>query len=147
MKLKFTRQSLKAVLALGMYSSLLTQPSFASGKPYRNLTSLKADPGEEEPAKKNKVKAKARTKTFSSRNNGSVKIYPDILKRDMHVVAKYNDGKEIDFFVFDLQGTLKQNYRMKAKDQYRISGLEKGTYIYRVFCGDEETAAGKFEIR
>jgi hypothetical protein len=146
MKLKFTRQSLKAILALGVCSCLLAQPSFASGKPFRNLSSLKADPGEEEPAKKNKVKA-AKTKTFSSRNNNSVKIYPDILKRDMHVVAKYNEGKEIDFFVFDLQGTLKQNYKMKAKDQYRITGLEKGTYIYRVFCGDEETAAGKFEIR
>ena len=27
-----------------------------------------------------------------------VTFYPDILKRDMHVVAKENDGKEIDFF-------------------------------------------------
>ena len=34
----------------------------------------------------------------------------------MHVVAKDNEGKEIDFFVFDLKGTLVQNYKMKAGD-------------------------------
>jgi hypothetical protein len=145
MKLKFTRQSFKAIVALGMYSSLLTEPSYASGKPFKKFTAFTAGPGEEEPAKKDKIKAKA--KTFSPRNNNSVKIYPDVIKRSMHVVAKYNDGKEIDFFVFDLQGTLMQNYKMKAKDQYKITGLDKGTYVYRVFCGDEETAAGKFEIR
>ena len=92
-------------------------------------------------------KEKARVKAFSSRNNSSVKIYPDIIKREMHVVAKENEGKNVDFFVFDLQGTLMQNYKLKAKDHFRISGLTKGTYVYRVFCGDEETASGKFEIR
>ena len=65
----------------------------------------------------------------------------------MHVVAKENDGKEIDFFVFDLEGTLVQNYKMKAKEHIRIQGLQRGSYVYRVFCGDEETAAGNFEIR
>jgi hypothetical protein len=94
-----------------------------------------------------KAKTKAKAKSFSSLNNSSVKIFPDALKRDMHVVAKDNDGKEIDFFVFDLTGTLMQNYKMKARDHNRISGLARGIYVYRVFCGDEETAAGKFEIR
>lgn len=87
------------------------------------------------------------TNAFVSRNNNSVKIYPDVFKRDMHVVAKDHDGKAIDFFVFDLQGTLIQHYKMMAKDHERITNLQRGQYIYRVFCGDEETAAGKFEIR
>jgi hypothetical protein len=99
---------------------------------------------EEKPAKKEKAKTKT---TFSSLNNPSVKIYPDAIRREMHVVAKENDGKEIDFFVFDLQGTLLYNYRMKSKDHNKISGLKRGTYVYRVFCGDDETATGRFEIR
>ena len=99
---------------------------------------------EEKPAKKEKAKAKT---TFSSLNNPSVKIYPDAIRREMHVVAKDNEGKEIDFFVFDLQGTLLHNYRMKSKEHNKISGLKRGTYVYRVFCGDEETATGRFEIR
>src|SRR5688572_17443043 len=77
---------------------------------------------EDKPAKK--VKAKSKT-SFSSLNNPSVKIYPDAIRREMHVVAKENDGKEIDFFVFDLQGTLLYNYKMKSKDHNKISGLKR----------------------
>ena len=54
---------------------------------------------------------------------------------------------EIDFFVFDVEGTLVQHYKMKEKDHYRVSGLARGTYVYRVFNGDEESASGNFEIR
>lgn len=100
-------------------------------------------PLNEEPSKKKLTK----TKTAVSRNNSAVKIYPDILKRDMHVVAKDNEGKEIDFFVFDLHGTLVHNYKLKAKEHRRMSDLERGSYIYRVFAGDEETASGTFQIR
>ncbi len=134
MKLKSSAKQLGKMLATGICAAaMFIQPVIAANYP-----------GEEEPAKK---KEKAKAKTFASLNNNSVKIYPDALKREMHVVAKDNDGKEIDFFVFDVQGTLVQNYKMKAKDHYKISGLARGTYLYRVFNGDEETASGKFEIR
>ena len=139
-----TPHSLKAIFALGICGSLLmAPPSFASGGSARKFPVSNTGPGEDEPAKKTKSK----TRSFAFRNNSSVKLYPDVVKRDMHVVAKDNDGKEIDFFVFDLQGTLVKNYKMKAKDHYRISGLARGLYVYRVFSGDTETASGKFEIR
>jgi hypothetical protein len=130
-------------MAAGLCSSLLIgKPSMAAETRSKETHVLI---GGEDPVKKDKSKAKDRS--FASLNNHSVKIYPDAWKSVMHVVAKDNKGKEIDFFVFDLQGTLIQNYRMKAKDHFRITGLKKGTYVYRVFCGDEETAAGKFTIR
>ncbi|HKZ66042.1 MAG TPA: hypothetical protein VJ111_06795 [Chitinophagaceae bacterium] len=84
---------------------------------------------------------------YSPMNNHAVKIYPDIIKKSMHVVAKENDGKEIDFFVFDLQGILLKHYRMTEGDHVKITGLKRGKYIYHVFCGDEETATGKLDIR
>jgi len=140
MKSKSTRQTARSIVAWSIGAGLLlAQPVYAAGKPFKKYISL---PGEEEPAKKKKDKSKS----FSSRNNSSVKIYPDAIKKIMHVVAKENAGKEIDFFVFDLQGTLVLNYKMKAKDHLKIQGLAKGSYVYRVFRGDEETAAGKFEI-
>ena len=114
----------------------------AEGKPFFSFSFIEnEEPKEKKPAKKTKTAA------FASRNNDAVKIYPDIIKRDMHVVAKENEGKEITFFVFDVQGTLLQQRKMKAKDHYRVTGLKKGVYIYRIFSGDEETATGKFEIR
>jgi len=90
---------------------------------------------------------KGKKSKAASRNNTSVKIFPDALKRIMHVVAKENQGKEVDFFVFDMQGTLMLNYKMKSGDHQRITGLARGTYEYRVFSGDEETANGKFNIK
>ncbi|MBI5856072.1 MAG: T9SS type A sorting domain-containing protein [Sphingobacteriales bacterium] len=145
MKLNYPKKHLRLLLVTGICAGVLfAQQAVAAGNPVKKMTSVVAGPGEEEPAKK---KEKSKAKNFASLNNSSVKIYPDAVKREMHVVAKENDGKEIDFFVFDLQGTLVQNYKMKAKDHNRISGLARGTYMYRVFCGDEETAAGKFEIR
>lgn len=145
MKLNFLQKNISLMLATGICAGILfVHPAIANGKPLKKDSAIAANPGEEEPAKK---KGKAKAKAFASLNNSSVKIYPDAMKREMHVVAKDNDGKEIDFFVFDVQGTLIQNYKMKAKDHNKISGLPRGTYMYRVFCGDEETAAGKFEIR
>ena len=141
MKLKFTPKKLKTILSLGLSTGVFfTQPLFAMEKPAKNPVRITSNPGEEKPSKK-------KTKAFSSHNNSSVKIYPDALNRDIHVVAKDHEGQQIDFFVFDLEGTLLQNYKMKARDHYRITGLARGTYVYRVFHGDEETAAGKFEIR
>lgn len=146
MKTKSTRKRTTSFFTLSLSAGLLlAQASFATAKPVRHFT---AGPGEEEPVKKAKTtKTVKSAKSFASLNNNSVKIYPDIIKRDMHVIAKENEGKEVDFFVFDLQGTLVQNYKMKAKDHIKIAGLARGSYVYRVFRGDEETAAGKFEIR
>lgn len=111
---------------------LLLQPIFSIA------SSGDDDPGSGRTVKKRKA---------SSLNNVSVKIYPDALKRIMHVVAKENEGKEINFFVFDMEGTLVLNNKMKAGDHQKITGLARGTYEYRVFCGDEETANGKFIIK
>lgn len=74
-------------------------------------------------------------------------MYLNVPKKEVHVIAKNNDGKQIDFFVFDLEGTLVYNHKMKTKDHHRINNLHRGVYVYRVFCGDEETASGQFEIK
>jgi hypothetical protein len=144
MKSNRTRKHARRIVAFSMGAGLmLAQACFASGLPIKDFGASTGNPGEEKPARKNKTVSRS----FSSRNNASVKIYPDALKKEMHVIAKGHEGKEIDFFVFDLQGTLMHNYRMKAKDHRRITGLARGSYVYRVFCGDEETATGNFEIR
>ena len=133
MKTNKTNQKFRKLLSVfGLAAMLLFSCSAFAG----------TNPGEEKPLKKNKF----RLKSFTSLNNSSVRIYPDIIKRDMHVMAKENK-KEIDFFVFDVEGTLLHHYKMKDKDHYKISGLARGTYVYRVFSGDEETAAGDFQIR
>jgi len=126
MKVKFTHAVLFLTLTLGM-----TIQSYAAGT------------GDDDPKAKTEVK---KAKVSSSRNNASVKIYPDMLKRVMHVVAKDSD-EQIDFFVFDLEGTLIKHYKMKSGDHQKLNDLARGQYVFSVFAGDEETATGKFEIR
>jgi hypothetical protein len=143
MKSKLTSFSAKTVASVGMCIGLISaQPVFASGKPYMNFTSFN-NSIEDELTNKSKEKIKS----VYLRNNNSVKIYLDSPKKKVHVIAKENKGKDIDFFVFDLEGTLVHNHKMKTKDHHRVTNLTKGIYVYRVFCGDEETATGQFEIK
>ena len=139
MKLKFTPVVISTCIALIM----LMQPYASLASEVKN-----EDPkdGSARLTTKEKKEAK-KTKASSSRNNSSVRIYPDILKRTMHVVAKDDEGKGIDFFVFDLEGTLVHHYKMKAGDHEKLAGLERGKYVFRVFSGDEETATGELDIR
>ena len=137
MKLKYTRQYNTKLLTLSMIIGLMiTQTSYSAVLPLKKIIIVSA---KEDPVKKNKVR--------SSRNNTPVKIYPDAVKKIIHVIARASNSRPIDFFVFDMQGTLMRNYKMKAKAHIKILGLQKGSYVYRVFCGDEETASGNFEIR
>jgi hypothetical protein len=130
MKLKFTLFPAACIFL----TLLALQPFSSMASPNEN------GEGDESAAKKS-----ARTK--SSNNNNSVKIYPDALKRVMHVVAKGTEGTQMDFFVFDLEGTLIKHYKMEAGEHQKLTGLNRGKYVYRVFTGDEETAAGNLEIR
>jgi hypothetical protein len=90
----------------------------------------------------NAVEAK-RTKV--SRKEREVKIYPDVLKKVMHVKNVVN--AEVDFFVFDTQGTIMVHYKMNEKDHKKIDGLEKGIYTYQVFKNDEMSESGKIIIK
>jgi hypothetical protein len=140
MKLTST-QPLKLLMATGITFCILSgQTAKAESKPFINLTAVKEEA-------KNPAKKKSKTKKFSSRNNNSVKIYPDFIKRDMHVMAKDNNKEVLDFFVFDMQVTLVHHYKMQPKDHQCLKDFKKGKYIFRVFNGDEETAAGHIEFR
>ena len=123
------------LFSAGIFISVMAMQPYASNKSLR--TEIKE---EKKPSTKT-------VSNYSSRNNHAVKIYPDVIQKAMHVVAKENEGKQIDFFVFDLEGTLMKHYKMEEGDREKITGLIRGKYIYQVFCGDEETATGKFDIR
>ena len=80
-----------------------------------------------------------------SKKERDVKIYPDLIKKVMHV--KNVEPSKVDFFVFDAEGTIMVHYKMNEKDHKKINGLEKGTYIYQVFKNDEMSESGKIIIK
>jgi hypothetical protein len=89
--------------------------------------------------------ATEKAKSRSSKKEREVRIYPDIIKKTMHV--KNIENGKVDFFVFDPQGTLMVHYKMNERDHKKINGLEKGTYTYQVFKKDEMSESGKVIIK
>jgi hypothetical protein len=84
-------------------------------------------------------------KKSATKKNKEVKIYPDIIKKQMHV--KNAADEQLDFFVFDNEGTIKVHYKMNEKEHKKFSGLDKGTYTYQVFKKDEMRDPGKIIIK
>lgn len=84
-------------------------------------------------------------KTKATKREREVKIYPDMLKRTLHV--KNIENVQVDFFVFDTDGTIMVHYKMNEKDHKKINGLEKGIYTYQVFKNDEMSESGKIIIK
>ena len=80
-----------------------------------------------------------------SKKQREVKIYPDLLKKVMHV--KNVETTKVDFYVFDAEGTIIVHYKMNEKDHKKINGLEKGAYTYQVFKNDEMSESGKIIIK
>ena len=84
-------------------------------------------------------------KAKASRKEKDVRIYPDMVKKVMHV-RNVEDSK-VDFFVFDSEGTIMVHYKMKEGEHKKINKLEKGTYTYQVFKNDEMSESGKFIVK
>ena len=99
--------------------------------------SKKAFEDDKKPAKKEK----------SFRNQNVVKVYPDIMKKEMHIVAKSSIDKDIDFMVFDINGNMVLNYKMKPGEKRTITELKKGSYMYHVFAEDEYLTTGKIVFK
>jgi len=109
----------------------------ASDNANKIFISKKTFEDDKKPAKKEK----------SFRNQNVVKVYPDIMKKEMHVIAKSGIEKEIEFMVFDINGNMVLNYKMKPGEKRKITELKKGSYMYHVFAEDEYLTTGKIVFR
>ena len=109
----------------------------ATGNTNQIFISKKSFEDDKKPAKKEK----------SFRNQNVVKVYPDIVKKEMHVMAKSGIEKEIEFLVFDINGNMVLDYKMKPGEKRTINELKKGSYMYHVFAEDEYLTTGKIVFR
>jgi len=86
-------------------------------------------------------------KERSFKNENAVKVFPDVLKKTMHVIARPGNKKEIEFLVFDVNGNMVLNYKMQAGERKTITDLKKGSYMYYVFAEDEYLMTGKIVFK
>jgi hypothetical protein len=86
-------------------------------------------------------------KNTVNRKSSSVRISPDIARRTIYVRLKRKQTKNAELFVFDRQGSMIQNYKLSPRKKIKLKGLNRGTYTYSVFSGDELTASGQLEVK
>jgi len=79
--------------------------------------------------------------------SSAVKVFPDAFRKAMHVVSKTSNQKEVTFFVFNNDGTMVLNYKLKKGEKKIIAGLPKGNYTYQAFCDDIAAGSGKMQFR
>jgi hypothetical protein len=92
-------------------------------------------------------KKSKKEKGRSAKSIASVKVIPDIIRRTMHVTVKADKEKQLDFYVFDMDGKMVQSYKVKGGERVTIENLERGIYTYHVFCEDESIATGQLQFR
>lgn len=97
------------------------------------------------PGSETKDAGEISNKAKAGRKERSVKIYPDMVKKMIHV--KNVEEQPVDFYVFDTEGAIVLHYKMDENDHKKITGLKRGEYVYQVFGGDEMTSSGKITVK
>lgn len=87
------------------------------------------------------------TKFKQQNTKENIRISPNPSNGIMHVNSINDDLNEIQFYVFDLEGTMIENIRLVGKERIKISGLKKGIYLYDVFNNDESIERGKIVVK
>ena len=54
---------------------------------------------------------------------------------------------DVQFYLFDLEGTILHQGTLKSKEKTRIENLTKGTYTYTIFHNDESVEEGQLIIK
>ena len=74
-----------------------------------------------------------------------VRLYPNPSYGKISVTA--NTSEPLNFYIFDLEGTLVYQTVLTHKERKNIENLKKGTYMYDVFEKDQSIEDGKIIVR
>ena len=81
--------------------------------------------------------------------NKSYKIglYPDAAQKVVFFTVKGSEGKVYQLYIFDLEGNLVKQSEIRNKQTSYISEMERGTYVFDVFCDDDKIGNGQIAVR
>ena len=83
-------------------------------------------------------------KSFFKKN--SIRIYPNPSYSD-NITVYSSCSNEIHFYIFDLEGTLVFQSRLRSKEKILVNNLKKGSYMYDVFLNDTGIEQGKIIVK
>ena len=80
------------------------------------------------------------------KKKAAIKLYPNP-STDGTVKVVSNAAGTLNFYIFDLDGTLLHQVVLKEKGKHTISNLKKGIYVYDAFLADESIEHGQIIVK
>jgi len=76
-----------------------------------------------------------------------VTLYPDAMQKVLFFTVKGEEGKVYQLYVFDLDGNLVKQTEIRNKQTTFIEKIDKGVYLFDVFCDDDRIGNGQIAVR
>jgi hypothetical protein len=74
-------------------------------------------------------------------------LYPDATQKVVFFTVRGEQGKVYQLYVFDLEGNLIRQREIRNKQTTFIKDIEKGVYLFDVFCDDDKIGNGQIAVR
>jgi hypothetical protein len=74
-------------------------------------------------------------------------LYPDALHKALFFTVRGVEGKVYQLYVFDMDGKLIKQTEIRNKQTTFISDMEKGIYLFDVFCDDDKIGNGRIAVK
>jgi|ERR1700733_2342448 len=78
---------------------------------------------------------------------GRIRLYPDARQQVLFFSANGEDGKIYQLYLFDMDGRLVTQTRIRNKETTVLSNISEGNFLFEVFTDDERIENGSLTVR
>lgn len=86
------------------------------------------------------------SKAQSSKKH-KIKLYPDARQQVLFFSANGEDGKVYQLFLFDMDGRLVSQTRIRNRETTVLTNISEGNFLFEVFTDDERIENGQVTVR
>ena len=76
-----------------------------------------------------------------------IRLYPDARQQVLFFSANGEDGKVYQLFLFDMDGRLVSQTRIRNRETTVLTNISEGNYLFDVFTDDERIENGQLTVR
>jgi hypothetical protein len=86
------------------------------------------------------------SKSQSSKKH-KIRLYPDARQQVLFFSANGEDGKVYQLFLFDMDGRLVSQTRIRNRETTVLTDISEGNFLFEVFTDDERIENGQLTVR
>ena len=76
-----------------------------------------------------------------------IRLYPDARQQVLFFSANGEEGKVYQLFLFDMDGRLVSQTRIRSKETTVLTNISEGNFLFEVFTDDERIENGQLTVR